>query len=573
MEAERLLYNAALQEWRDSYAWAIRKASALGMERPARWRLVELAREAGISVEEDALPDDKRKARLKLLAGHKAAWAAKPAQRAKAVIARDKVVAANAELMRGLPEGADLPAGLRPVPRLPARQALMAEGLDGASLTPRQRAALVDLLAWRSPSFMSQDEVMSVKAQRAVGFEPLHAVAANQRRHTLRRLHGAIQGFYDRVNEGGAPGFPRFKAMGRWTSFGYHEMSGARLVPAPATAHVHPSGKAGRWKAAKGRLTLAGVGGSVDVHMHRPLPDGAEVRGLTLSLEGGTWYATFRCRVPVLVGVETDAQLADVTDAQVHGLDWGVINTFAASDGRITANPRLGRGAEERVETLQQRLSRCKPGSNARRKARLRLAAAQRDLANARDTHAHQVSSREVKAALEAKCRAVAMEDGDLTNLTRSARGTVEAPGRMVQQKAGYNRAQLDAVPGTIRSYVAYKAARAGLRPVMVPPHGSSQTCSKCGAAVPKELSERVHACPVCETVLDRDVNGSLNHSRRGAEMLRAGVAPSWRTEGRKARRAAESATVEAGSEVAEGGRAKPRTRRKAGREPPALAA
>jgi putative transposase len=564
LEGERLLYNAALQEWTDSYRHACALASALGMERPMRWRLLELARQAGISVHEDSLPEKEIKARLKLLAGHRAAWLRKPEERAKAVIARDKVIAANAVLLAAVTEGGEQPH-LRKVPALPSRQALVGEGLQGADLTPRQREALSRLLDWRAPCYESQEGSLTTKAQKAAHdadpalagkpFEPLHPVAANQRRHTLKRLHGAIQKFYDRVDAGEAGGFPRFKPMSprRWNSFGYHEMSGAGFQAPEPEAFAHPSGKPGRYRVRTGRLTLAGVEHRIDAHMHRPLPDGASVRGLTLQLADDAWHVTLRCRVPVLVGVETDEQLRDITDDQVHGLDWGVINTVASDDGRITVNPRLINQAQDEIERLSQAVARCKPGSGNRKKLVARLARAHRRLAQARDTLAHQVSAREVSVALERGCRAVAQEDGDLANLTRSARGTMEAPGRNVAQKAGYNRAQLDANPGRIRDYVTYKAVRAGLRPVRVRPHGTSRDCSHCHQPVPKELKDRIHDCPHCLTVLDRDVNGATNIGGRAGGMLRAGTAPPWRKLGRKDRREAERATAGTGAETAHG--------------------
>ncbi|MCX6642810.1 MAG: zinc ribbon domain-containing protein, partial [Candidatus Bathyarchaeota archaeon] len=40
--------------------------------------------------------------------------------------------------------------------------------------------------------------------------------------------------------------------------------------------------------------------------------------------------------------------------------------------------------------------------------------------------------------------------------------------------------------------------------------------CSGCGAYVRKDLSVRVHCCPVCGLVLDRDVNAARNVLKRG---------------------------------------------------------
>jgi putative transposase len=44
-----------------------------------------------------------------------------------------------------------------------------------------------------------------------------------------------------------------------------------------------------------------------------------------------------------------------------------------------------------------------------------------------------------------------------------------------------------------------------------VPAKYTSQLCSQCGERVPKDLSARVHSCPFCGLVLDRDHNAARN--------------------------------------------------------------
>jgi transposase len=56
-----------------------------------------------------------------------------------------------------------------------------------------------------------------------------------------------------------------------------------------------------------------------------------------------------------------------------------------------------------------------------------------------------------------------------------------------------------------------YKAAEAGRHVEAVPPHYTSQRCSRCGEYVQKFLSVRTHLCPHCGFVADRDVNAAIN--------------------------------------------------------------
>ena len=117
--------------------------------------------------------------------------------------------------------------------------------------------------------------------------------------------------------------------------------------------------------------------------------------------------------------------------------------------------------------------------------------------------------------ALCARFDGFAVEDLDVRNLTRSARGTAAASGVRVAQKRGLNRAIADQGWATFVTILRDQAASAGLPVIAVPAHGTSQTCSRCGADVPKTLSVRRHRCPHCGLDLDRDHNAAICILRR----------------------------------------------------------
>ena len=77
-----------------------------------------------------------------------------------------------------------------------------------------------------------------------------------------------------------------------------------------------------------------------------------------------------------------------------------------------------------------------------------------------------------------------------------------------------------DAAWNQLITYTTYKAENAGRRVVSVDPRNTSKQCSCCGALVEKSLSVRVHQCPVCGLVMDRDENASNNILRLGLESL-----------------------------------------------------
>ena len=72
----------------------------------------------------------------------------------------------------------------------------------------------------------------------------------------------------------------------------------------------------------------------------------------------------------------------------------------------------------------------------------------------------------------------IRVEDLQITNMTRSAKGTRENPGRNVRAKAGLNRGILGSGWGLLVRRLEEKAPG---RVEKIKPHYTSQRCSACG--------------------------------------------------------------------------------------------
>jgi putative transposase len=107
----------------------------------------------------------------------------------------------------------------------------------------------------------------------------------------------------------------------------------------------------------------------------------------------------------------------------------------------------------------------------------------------------------------------VAVEDLNVKGMTRTARGTVAAPGSRVAQKAGLNRGILDNIPGERRRQLEYKAPRYGSQVRPVPAPRTSQRCSSCGAVDPRNRPGcgREFACVACGHADHADRNAAVN--------------------------------------------------------------
>lgn len=307
------------------------------------------------------------------------------------------------------------------------------------------------------------------------------AVPVTMSRWTLSRLDDAFKGFFSRVKRGEKPGFPRFKGKSGWRSFGFSEFSGIRLRG--------------------GKILSKAFGNGVRIRLHRPLPEGSDIKSCTFTKSGRHWYISLHLEAAVspkhrFPGTEI-------------GLDLGVENLVTTSDGEHIANYRPRRRRERELRIAQRALARGQRGSKRRQKARERLALLQRRIANARSTHLHQVSAR-----LANTYEFIAVEKLTVKNMTGSVRGTVDEPGANGRQKAGLNRALLDAALAKLVKYTSYKAERAGGMIVKEEAGFSSQDCSSCDERVSKTLSERWHRCS-CGTVLHRDHNAAINILKR----------------------------------------------------------
>lgn len=301
------------------------------------------------------------------------------------------------------------------------------------------------------------------------------AVNAQSSQVTLKRIDLGFRHFFRRVRQGQTPGFPRFKSLKRFRGWGYKDHGdGWRL-------HPGPEGK-------NGRLRLSGVG-------LLPIRGRTRTEGTPKTMEivhrDGRWYAS----------VTIECEPTREHGSNPLGIDWGLEAFATLSTGERIENPRFARTDGERIKSLQREVSRKKRGSKNRRKAARKLARAHERVANRRLNFLHQQS-----AAIIVLAALVATEKLETAKMTHTARGTIEAPGKNVRQKAGLNRSILDGAPAAFLAMLRYKAEEAGIAFVEVPTRKvkPSQTCPRCGKVEKKTLAQRIHTCS-CGLVLGRD--------------------------------------------------------------------
>jgi len=111
----------------------------------------------------------------------------------------------------------------------------------------------------------------------------------------------------------------------------------------------------------------------------------------------------------------------------------------------------------------------------------------------------------------------VAMEDLQVRNMSRSASGNIEQPGKNVRAKSGLNQAILDQGWFEFRRQLDYKLAWAGGFLIAVPPQNTSRTCPCCGhVSKDNRPTQARFACVKCGFEENADLVGAINVLRAG---------------------------------------------------------
>ena len=310
-------------------------------------------------------------------------------------------------------------------------------------------------------------------------------VHTHEAQTVLKRLDLAFQGFFRRIRLGQKPGFPRFRSADTFRGWGYKEHgNGFRVTMRDGWRHGHVA------LFGVGRMRLRGVARTP-----------GRVLKADVTRSAGRWHLN--------VVVSTDCAVRAPATGPACGLDWGVSDfaTLALEGGgfETVPNPRHFDSAREGLTREQRALSalaRCRKVSRRALVAqRRRLARRHAKVAARRKDFLHKIT-----AGLVALHRFIATEKLTVRNMTGSARGTAEAPGRNVAQKAGLNRSILDAAPAAFLNMLGYKAEEAGsgLREAETRRLKPSQRCPWCGEIRKKGLSLRVHDC-ACGCRMGRD--------------------------------------------------------------------
>jgi putative transposase len=176
----------------------------------------------------------------------------------------------------------------------------------------------------------------------------------------------------------------------------------------------------------------------------------------------------------------------------------------ALSTGEMLKAPGLSAREKARLRRLQRKLAKAKRGSSRRGKVKLAVAHLK-----ARETDRRKDWAEKSSTDLARRFDVIRVENLKIKNMIRSAKGTVDQPGRNVAAKAGLNREISRSGWGLLIERLEEKTPG---RVETVPPAFTSQRCSACGhVASESRKSQALFQCVACNFTSNADVNAAKN--------------------------------------------------------------
>ena len=302
-------------------------------------------------------------------------------------------------------------------------------------------------------------------------------IYADCQQQNLMRLDKAWKRWLIPDNKGKRGGRPRFKKRGDICSFTFPRVNcqkaGANLV---------------------GNILKLSKIGEIEVILHRPIPDGFTIKQATLVRKADGWYASLSLED----GTVPDPLPVDEIKNAV-GIDVGLEKFLATSDGQAVEIPQFYRSSQQQLARHQRQLARMERGCKNHQRQSNKVARLHLHVARQRKEFHYQVAH-----WLCDQYDLIAFENLNIKGLART---------RLA-------KSILDAAWGSFLNILQAVAVKRGKWAIGDDPRGTSIECSGCSERVEKTLKDRVHNCPHCGLIIDRDWNSGINILNRAKRTL-----------------------------------------------------
>ena len=322
---------------------------------------------------------------------------------------------------------------------------------------------------------------------------------------TLKDLERAYKNFFAKRAD-----FPRFKKKGQSDSFRYPQ--GCKLDQSNNRIFLPKLG----WVRYRNSREALGT-----------------VKNVTVSSKQGKWF--------VSIQTEREVETPVHPSTAIVGIDMGIVRFATLSDGSYFAPLNSFKRQEQALVKAQRAMSRKQKFSNNWKKAKANVQKIHAHIGNARRDYLHKATT-----TISKNHAMVCIEDLQVRNMSKSAAGTTETPGKNVRAKSGLNKAILDQGWHEFRRQLEYKLAWNGGQLVAVPPRNTSRTCPRCDhVAKENRLSQARFECVDCGFEENADLVGAINVLRAGhARLACAETSPAVGASGQEPTEATQALAV-----------------------------
>ena len=321
---------------------------------------------------------------------------------------------------------------------------------------------------------------------------------------SLKDLERAYANFFARRAD-----FPRFKKKGRRDSFRYPDAKQFKIDQANSRLFLPKLG----WLRYRNSRNIIG-----------------QAKNITVTANGDKWF----------VSIQTEREIEQPLHpaTSIIGIDVGITRFATLSDGSYLEPLNSFRTHQQALAKAQRAMSRKTKFSRNWKKAKARVQTMHTRIANVRRDFLHKATT-----TISKNHAIVCLEDLQIRNMSTSAAGTVETPGRNVRAKSGLNTSILDQGWFEFRRQLEYKQGWLGGDVLAVPARNTSRTCPACGhVSAENRLTQARFACVECGYENHADLVGAINVLARGHRVLACGE---WAQSGHSVKQEPAEATTQ----------------------------
>jgi len=237
-----------------------------------------------------------------------------------------------------------------------------------------------------------------------------------------------------------------------------------------------------------------------------------EIKNITVSKKGAHWYISIQVEIEM---INFDYPKSN----SIIGIDMGVKYFAMPSSGKGFKIRSSIEKYENKLKIAQKRLSKKEKFSKNWKKQLKIVQRLHGVIANIRNDFLHWHSSRLCK-----NHAVIVMEDLEIKNMTKSAKGDINNPGKNVKAKSGLNKSILRAGWGEFSRLLAYKLKWKGGQLIKVSAKNTSLKCRKCNHIdKSNRKSQEKFLCVQCGHAENADRNAAHNILAAGHAVIACG--------------------------------------------------